>query len=260
MKATGLDSGLAKAGPLLELTDVGKQFGGIEAVAGVSLTLAEGELLCIIGPNGCGKTTLFNLISGQFAPNAGRIRFRGADIAGKPAFRVARLGIGRKFQVPGIYENLTVRENLDVPRFAAIGRYGLAGLFRKDETGVELDDQLGMVHLAGRAGDLAGQLSHGEKQWLEIGMLLASRPSLMLLDEPTAGMTRGETAATAELLLRIHKHTGIATIVIEHDMGFVRRLGCPVAVMMRGAFLCRGDYAEISADPRVREAYLGKRA
>ena len=257
MRAAFSNSGLAGPGPLLELDGVARRFGGIEAVADVSLALDEGELLCIIGPNGCGKTTLFNLISGQLAPDAGAIRFDNRSIAGKQPYRVARLGVGRKFQVPGIYENLTVRENMAVPRFAAAGGGGLLGLFSKDEPRERVDDQLKLVRLDERADELAGLLSHGEKQWLEIGMLLASKPRLMLLDEPTAGMTMGETAATAQLLLRIHKHTGIAMIVIEHDMGFVRRLGCPIAVMMRGAFLCRGDYQEISADPRVREAYLG---
>jgi urea transport system ATP-binding protein len=245
---------------LLELDNVVKRFGGIEAVSGVSLALAEGELLCIIGPNGCGKTTLFNLISGAFAPTSGAMRYEGRDIAGLAAWRVARLGIGRKFQVPGIYPELTVRQNFDVPLFAEAGRCGLLGLLDSSEPDTGFDELLAMVRLDGKADRPAGELSHGEKQWLEIGMVLASRPRLMLLDEPTAGMTMGETEATADLLLEIHERTGIAAIVIEHDMGFVRRLGCPIAVMMRGAILCRGGYEEVSANAEVREAYLGERA
>lgn len=245
---------------LLELDDVAKSFGGVDAVSGVSLALAEGELLCIIGPNGCGKTTLFNLISGAFEPTSGGIRYQGRDIAGLAAWRVARLGIGRKFQVPGIYPELTVRQNFDVPLFAVAGRRGLLGLLDRGAPDAGFDELLAMVHLDGKADRPAGELSHGEKQWLEIGMVMASRPGLMLLDEPTAGMTVGETGATADLLLEIHRQSGIAAIVIEHDMGFVRRLGCPIAVMMRGAILCRGDYAAVSANRQVREAYLGERA
>lgn len=244
---------------LLELDDVAKRFGGIEAVSGVSLTLAADELLCIIGPNGCGKTTLFNLISGAFAPTSGTLRFQGQDIAGANPWRVARMGIGRKFQVPAIYSELTVRQNFDVPLFAEAGRRGLLGLFDRGPIDAEFDELLAMVRLDGKAARPAGELSHGEKQWLEIGMVMASHPRLMLLDEPTAGMTVGETEATADLLLEIHRRKGIAAIVIEHDMGFVRRLDCPIAVMMRGAILCRGGYEEVSANQEVREAYLGER-
>lgn len=245
---------------LLELDNVAKRFGGIDAVSGISLALAADELLCIIGPNGCGKTTLFNLISGAFAPTSGAIRFQGQEIAGANPWRVARLGIGRKFQVPAIYPELTVRQNFDVPLFAEAGRRGLLGLFAHGPPDAGFDELLSMVRLGGKADRPAGELSHGEKQWLEIGMVLASRPRLMLLDEPTAGMTVGETQATADLLLEVHKRTGIAAIVIEHDMGFVRRLGCPIAVMMRGAILCQGDYEAVSANAEVREAYLGERA
>jgi len=244
---------------LLELDGVAKRFGGIVAVSGVSLAVAPGELLCIIGPNGCGKTTLFNLISGTFPPTAGTIRYGGRDITGINPWRVARLGIGRKFQVPGIYPELTVRQNFTVPLFAEAGRRGLFGLLKPGPSESDLGELLDLIRLGGKADQAAGTLSHGEKQWLEIGLVLASHPRLMLLDEPTAGMTVGETEATADLLLDIRRRTGIAAIVIEHDMRFVRRLGCPIAVMMRGAIVCEGEYAEVSANPEVREAYLGDR-
>ncbi len=188
------------------------------------------------------------------------MRFGGRDVTGRAAWRVARRGVGRKFQVPGIYPELSVRENMDVPLFAASGRRGLRGLLERGAGAERVETLLATVGLAGKTNQPAGRLSHGEKQWLEIGMLLASGPRLMLLDEPTAGMTMAETEATAQLLLRIHKETGVAAIAIEHDMGFVRQLGCPVAVMMRGAILHRGSYGEVSADPRVREAYLGQPA
>ena len=236
-----------------------KDFGGIHAVAGLSFELAERELLCVIGPNGCGKTTLFNLVTGQFAPTSGRIRFDGREIAGLRPFQIARLGIGRKFQVPGVYPDLTVRENLDVPLFAEAGRRGIRGLLggggRADSA-----ELLDLARLADKAEWPAGVLSHGEKQWLEIAMLLASKPRLMLLDEPTAGMTIAETEATADLILRVHRETAIAIVAIEHDIGFVRRLGCPVAVMMKGEFLIRGSYEEVRADPTVRALYLGRKA
>ena len=244
----------------LEVEDLAKDFGGIHAVAGLTMALAEGELLCIIGPNGCGKTTLFNLITGEFAPSAGRLRFRGRDLAGLKPYQISRLGIGRKFQVPAVYPALTVRENLTVPLFAEPGRRGLRGLLTRDREADEAERLLALARLADKADLPAGELSHGEKQWLEIALLLASRPRLMLLDEPTAGMTIGETEATAELILRIREETRTAIVVIEHDMAFVRRLGCPVAVMLQGKILRRGAYAEISADPLVREAYLGGQA
>ena len=241
----------------LEVENLAKDFGGIHAVAGLTMALAEGELLCIIGPNGCGKTTLFNLITGEFPPSAGCLRFLGRELAGLRPFEISRLGIGRKFQVPAVYPALTVRENLTVPLFAEAGRRGLRGLLARDDRADAAEHVLDLIRLADHADVPAGELSHGEKQWLEIALLLASQPRLMLLDEPTAGMTLGETEVTAELILRIRAETGTAIVVIEHDMAFVRRLGCPVAVMLQGRILRRGAYAEVSADPLVREAYLG---
>ena len=244
-------------GSFLEVDGLSKDFGGVKALDGLNLALGEGELLCVIGPNGCGKTTFFNVVTGDLAPSEGRLAFAGHDLGGLRPYQVSRLGVGRKFQVPAVYPALTALDNLAVPLFARAGRRGLSGLLVRDDWRTEARQMLSQIRLAHKAEVLAGELSHGEKQWLEIGLVLASRPRLMLLDEPTAGMTIAETEATAELILEIHRESGIAIIVIEHDMSFVRRLGCPVAVMIQGRILKHGSYEEVSADPVVRDAYLG---
>jgi len=241
----------------LEVRGLVKDFGGLTAVADLDLSLEEGGLLAVIGPNGCGKTTLFNLITGALPPTAGEIRFRGQEISGLPPHRIARLGIGRKFQVPGVFTALSVRANLDIPLFAEAGAGGLRGLLRPRPAPAVIERLLAVAGLADKADWPAGALSHGEKQWLEIAMVVAGRPRLMLLDEPTAGMTLTETEATVKLLQSIRAESGIATLAIEHDMDFVRALGCEVAVMMRGSILCRGDYDRVSRHPEVRRAYLG---
>ena len=238
---------------LLEIEGLRKTFGGLAAVDGVDLALEEGALHALVGPNGCGKSTLFNLITGARAPRAGRVRFAGEDITGWPVHRIARAGIGRKFQVPAVFDELTVLENLCLPRWSR-GRLPL--LARASLAAGQ--DQLARVHLTGKGAVRAGALSHGERQWLEIGMLLAADVRLLLLDEPTAGMTQAETAATAGLIRSV---AGSATVlVIEHDIGFIEALGCPVTVMARGRILCSGSFAEVRADARVRELYFGRAA
>jgi urea transport system ATP-binding protein len=244
--------------PLLEIRGITKTFGGVRALTGVDLVIDKGDLLCLIGPNGCGKTTLFNVITGAFAPDRGHVFWNGEDITGLPPHQIARLGIARKFQVPGIYPTLSVVENLELAAASASARRSPFGLLRAEYDRSTPTAMLRRFGLSNSALKPAGSLPHGQKQWLEIAMLLASKPRLLLLDEPTAGMTPAETAATADLIADIRQHSGGAVLVIEHDMQFVRRLGCPVAVMIRGAVFRQGHYGDVQSDPIVREAYLGQ--
>jgi ABC-type uncharacterized transport system ATPase subunit len=240
----------------LQIAGVRKNFGGVVALDGVDLTLRAGSITCIIGPNGCGKTTLFNVISGAFRPTAGSVRYLGDDIAGIAPFILSRRGIARKFQVPGIYPSLSVAENLEAAfasKMTIAQRFGLA---RGEET--TLRKLLDLCQLNEKSERPASELAHGEKQWLEIAMLLGCDPKLILLDEPTAGMTIAETQRTAELVMKINEDRGKTILVIEHDMSFVQRLACRVIVMMRGRVFREGTFDQVRADPEVRKAYLGE--
>ncbi|MAL78320.1 MAG: ABC transporter ATP-binding protein [Sneathiella sp.] len=228
----------------LELRSLTKNFDGLRAVDGFSLLLEKGSLNALVGPNGCGKSTLFNLITGALRPDSGSILFDGHDITGLAPHQIARLGIGRKFQVPAIFDELTVQENLII----AAGR---------SPKRTDVNSIRSLIRLEDAQDRMAGELAHGQKQWLEIGMLLAQTPTLILLDEPTAGMTATETRATAELIRTINQSEKLTVLVIEHDMAFIEYLACPLHVMSKGRILKSGSYSDIRQDPDVRALYFG---
>jgi ABC-type uncharacterized transport system ATPase subunit len=232
--------------PLLYADDLQIRFGGVVVLEGVSLAIERGELCCIIGPNGAGKSTLFNMLAGTLRPAQGRIRFEGSDIVGLPVHRFARLGIVRKFQVPSLFDSLTVRGNLDVA-----GR-GMEVAQRS----ARITELIGLLGLGQLSDICAGELAHGHKQWLEIGMALVAGPKLLLLDEPTAGMTAEETRATADLLLGLRGR--MAVIVIEHDMRFVRAVDSRTMVLHQGRIIADGPFSAIERDATVRAIYLGR--
>jgi len=230
---------------LLQAENVGIRFGGLQALEGLNLTVRDRELCCIIGPNGAGKSTFLNLLTGTLRPTSGSVRFLGHNIAGLPLHRIARLGIARKFQIPSVFPSLSVEDNLKVARWGAPSPARPVG------------ELLDLVALGSRAATLAGELAHGQKQWLEIGMALAIEPRLLLLDEPTAGMTPQETLATAEMLLRLKGEFSI--VAVEHDIRFVRALNCETLVLHQGRRLRSGPFHDIEADEMVRDVYLGRR-
>jgi len=241
---------------LLYVDGVTVSFDGFKALNELSFYVAEGELRSVIGPNGAGKTTMMDVITGKTRPDSGTVTFAGADITYFREPHIAELGIGRKFQKPTVFEHLTVFENLElaIRNDRRAMRVLLARL--DDEQRDRIAEVLAMIGLAERAGELAGQLSHGQKQWLEIGMLLVHGPKLLLLDEPVAGMTDRETDRTAEL---IHTLKGDHTlVVVEHDMEFVRRLGARVTVLHEGSVLAEGSLDHVQNDQRVIEVYLGR--
>jgi branched-chain amino acid transport system ATP-binding protein len=232
---------------LLETRGVSKRFGGVQAVGDVSIRLAPGQLRCIIGPNGAGKSTFFKLLLGSVKPDAGTIHFEGRDVTRFQPHRRVHLGVGVKFQNLAIYTSLTVRHNLLLP---------LRHQFGRREIEMEIARMLTRLNLAGTEHLIAGSLAHGQKQWLAIGMALAVKPRLLLLDEPTAGMGPEETEATVRLIRAVNDH-GVAAIVVEHDMAFVRQLGAPVTVMHYGRIFAEGTLAEIERHEDVRRIYLG---
>jgi urea ABC transporter ATP-binding protein UrtD len=240
--------------PILEARALSRRFGGLKALDGVDLAIERGELLGIIGPNGAGKSTLFNVVTGQLPPDGGQVLFDGRDITDLSPHLISRLGVGRKFQVPSVFDGLTIRQNLHV---AARGHSSVRSLLVAPDGGSgSLESILDRLGLSGKAELEAGFLSHGEKQWLEIGMVLANRPSLLLLDEPTAGMTLGETKRTEELLRGLGQDHTI--VVIEHDVRFIREVAQRVVVLHRGKVLASGPIDEVERDDRVRDVYLGR--
>ena len=242
---------------LLYLDGVTVSFDGFRALNELSLIIEPGEMRAIIGPNGAGKTTMMDVVTGKTRPDSGDIYFDGTvDLTRMDEAAIATLGIGRKFQKPTVFESHTVWDNLDLA--LAGSRAPGAALFRPTvpSAAERIDEILGIIRLRDRRDVLAATLSHGQKQWLEIGMLLAQEPKLLLVDEPAAGMTDAETEATAELLREIATEKSV--IVVEHDMAFVRALGVKVTVLHEGSVLSQGTLDEVSADPRVVEVYLGR--
>jgi branched-chain amino acid transport system ATP-binding protein len=232
---------------LLQTVDLSIWFGGVEAVRRVNFTLAERELRCLIGPNGAGKSTLFKLLTGQLTPTTGRIVFRGQDITGNHTHAIARRGIGIKTQVPSLFDGLTVREHL----WLSARRTNSAA--RARQLADEILERIGLVPVAGQ---VAGRLAHGQRQWVELGTVLAANPELILLDEPAAGMTHDEVARTAELIREINRTH--ALIVVEHDMQFVKMIAGRVTVLHQGAVLVEDTMTRILENAAVRDVYLGK--
>jgi urea transport system ATP-binding protein len=239
----------------LQLSDIQVSFNGFLALNQLNLEVNKGELRCLIGPNGAGKTTALDLICGKIKHTAGSVAFDGIMLDGLEDYEIARAGVGRKFQVPSVFRELTVGENLLVARAKHPGVFGnlRPGYRRADDEAVErlavlvgLEDHLSMP---------ASFLSHGQTQWLEIGMLVAQDAALILMDEPTAGMTSQETQKTADLFLRLKGHHTL--IVVEHDMGFVKAIGDVISVMHLGRLLAQGTASEVESNPEVRKAYLG---
>jgi urea transport system ATP-binding protein len=242
---------------LLYLDGVAVSFDGYKALRGLSLTLEPGEMRAIIGPNGAGKTTMMDVITGKTRPDEGDVYFDGRhNLTQLDEAEIAELGIGRKFQKPTVFESHTVADNILLA--AKAPRQVFATLFGRESVGAQerIDRILETTRLTDHRARLAGALSHGQKQWLEIGMLLAQDPKLLLVDEPVAGMTDAETAATAELLREIARDHSI--VVVEHDMAFVRELGVKVTVLHEGSVLAEGGLDQVSADERVIEVYLGR--
>jgi len=241
---------------LLELRGVSVSFDGFLALNDLNLSLAPGELRAVIGPNGAGKTTFLDVITGKVRPTKGDVLFRGRSLVGTAEHRIARLGIGRKFQTPRVYQNLTPRRNLELAVARRSSPFDL--LFRRldSESRDRVQHLLGVVGLEAHANQRAGGLSHGQKQWLEIAMLVAQNPDLLLVDEPVAGLTDEETVRTADLLKQLSgEHT---VLVIEHDMDFIRDLKAPVTVLHEGHVLCEGSMDQVQSDPQVIEVYLGR--
>ena len=242
---------------LLYLDGVSVSFDGFKALNSLSFVVEPGELRAIIGPNGAGKTTMMDIITGKTRPDEGEVFFKGdIDLTRRDEAAIAELGIGRKFQKPTVFENHTVWDNLELALNRSRGVFATLfyRLTREDESRIE--EILSTVRLAARRDELAANLSHGQKQWLEIGMLLAQEPELLLVDEPVAGMTDAETAETAILLKEIARTRSV--IVVEHDMGFIRDLGVKVTCLAEGSVLAEGSIDFVSADQKVIENYLGR--
>ncbi|MGB8698036.1 MAG: urea ABC transporter ATP-binding protein UrtD [Thermosynechococcaceae cyanobacterium] len=244
------------SGKILEIENLTVSFDGFKAINNLNFSMDEGELRVVIGPNGAGKTTFMDVITGKTKPTVGQVRFKGRNLRPYAEHQIACMGIGRKFQTPRVFTQLTPRQNLEL---ACNRRKGLWGTLLPRNTAVEYSTVEGLLETVGliaKADILAEYLAHGEKQRLEIGMLIAQGPDLLLVDEPVAGLTDEETANVGELLLALSNSHSI--MVIEHDMEFVRQIARKVTVLHQGSVLCEGTMDEVQNDPRVIEVYLGR--
>ncbi len=250
----------ANTGPgSLTAQDVVCRFGAFTAVAGVNLTLRPGEVHCLIGPNGAGKSTLLNVLSGVTRASGGRWHINGEDLTDAPAWRLTRAGAARKFQSPSVATSLSVAQNLALARWGAT--HNAVALVRQHwEVALSPAEWavLDSADLVDRLDTVAGELSHGERQFVELAMAMAPGCSVLLLDEPTAGMTRVETAAVGRLLTELARRFGMSILVVEHDLAFIRGVADRVTVMRDGAVMATGSIADIEADRGVREIYLGR--
>jgi branched-chain amino acid transport system ATP-binding protein len=233
---------------LIETRNLNVRFGGVHAMRDVNFSLAEGELRCVIGPNGAGKSTFFKLLTGQVKPTSGQILLRGKDVSNMQDHEPGRLGIGIKMQVPSLFNGLSVRENLWLSA-------------RRINTRAEAEritcETLERVSMTAHQDKIVGLLAHGQRQWVELGMVIAADPPLILLDEPAAGMSDEEVQRTADLILEVNKHH--ALVVIEHDMNFIRVIAKQVTVLHQGQIIKEGTAEEVMSDGLVRQIYLGKK-
>ncbi len=241
--------------PVLTVEHLTVSFDGFKAVDNLSLSINERELRVVIGPNGAGKTTLLDMICGKTKPTSGSIRFRDIELTQLQEHQIVRAGVGRKFQNPSIYEDLTVRENLEISIPEKHGVWASILFRRTPQVRARIEEIATQVNLQEQLGKKSGLLSHGQKQWLEIGMLLMQEPELLLLDEPVAGMSPREREMTADLLRTIS--LGKSLVVIEHDMDFVKSIASKVTVLHQGRLLSEGTIEQVQKDPRVIDVYLG---
>lgn len=241
--------------PQLQVEHVTVSFDGFRALNDLTLRLEAGELRCIVGPNGAGKTTLMDIITGKTRPDSGTVHFEGKDITRFAEHEIVGLGIGRKFQRPTVFPGQTVFENLELTTRGKKGVFRTLFARLSADERLAIDKTLELTGLTKERDRLAGLLSHGQKQWLEIGMLLVQQPKLLLVDEPVAGMTQQEIERTEEILASLAgAHT---VVVVEHDMDFVRSIASTVTVLHEGRVLAEGSMQEVQSDPRVVEVYLG---
>ncbi len=241
----------------LEVRQVSKSFGGLKAVNRVTLGVEKGQVVSLIGPNGAGKTTIFNLITGVFYPEEGDIFFNDHRITGMPPYKLCHLGLARSFQITNIFQGLTVFENIRLARQGQTRGFNLLGsISHLSQLNNEAEDILNLLGLWNQRDELAGNLSHGDQRYLEIGIALASQPSMLLLDEPTAGMTPMETRASIELIKRLREKVTI--ILIEHDIDLVFEVSDKIMVMHQGSLLAEGTPNEVKGNKAVQEAYLGE--